>query len=92
MPEALIQNLMEFIHLTPDLTLLFDLPPEEGIARATKRSALDRFEQESIEFHQRIREAYLKRAAEFPERIKVLDVSEKNSEWVSQEIKKLIKV
>lgn len=58
----------------PDLTLLFDLPFEiarERIALTTRE--LDRFEQEKAEFHQRVRQAYLERAAQYPARIRVID-------------------
>ena len=45
--------------LVPDLTFLLDVSPEEGLRRAGKRGALDRFEQEDMAFHVRVREAYL---------------------------------
>ncbi len=44
--------------LVPDVTFLLDLSPEEGMRRAGKRGALDRFEQEDLSFHHRVREAY----------------------------------
>ncbi|HCO43264.1 MAG TPA: dTMP kinase [Gammaproteobacteria bacterium] len=59
----------------PDLTLLLDLPVELGLARAKNRSASDRFEQESLAFHTRVREAYLRRAAEQPHRYRVIDAA-----------------
>jgi dTMP kinase len=66
--------------LKPDLTFLFDLPVETGLARAEKRaaggrpeSAEDRFEREERSFHGRIRERYLSLAAEEPERFRVID-------------------
>lgn len=59
----------------PDLTLLLDLPVELGLARARNRSANDRFEQESLAFHARVREAYLGRAAEQPQRYRVIDAA-----------------
>jgi dTMP kinase len=58
----------------PDLTLLFDLPI--GIAAQRMAGAarqLDRFEQEKADFHQRVRDAYLARAAQMPGRVKVID-------------------
>lgn len=58
----------------PDLTLLFDLPVELAHARmANAARSLDRFERERLDFHERVRAAYLARAAAMPERIKVID-------------------
>jgi dTMP kinase len=58
----------------PDLTLLFDLPIDIAAQRmAGAARQLDRFEQEKADFHQRVRDAYLARAAQMPERVKVID-------------------
>lgn len=68
--------LEEWVHggFQPDLTLLFDLPPEIGQARLqAHRGPLDRFEQERADFHQRVRDAYLARAQADPRRIRVID-------------------
>lgn len=66
--------------LKPEMTLLFDLPVEAGLARAKKRAAggrpeaaEDRFEQEERAFHGRIREGYLSIAAAEPERFRIID-------------------
>ena len=48
--------------LHPDLTLLLDLPVEQGMRRAARRSESDRFEMESLQFFGRVRDAYLDRA------------------------------
>ena len=61
--------------LQPDLTLLLDIPVEQGLARAGARSAPDRFESERIAFFERVRAAYLERARRFPERYRVIDAS-----------------
>lgn len=58
--------------LKPDLTLLLDLPPAEGAARIAGR-ARDRIEAESAAFFERVRQAYLARAAAEPERFVVID-------------------
>jgi dTMP kinase len=59
--------------LQPDLTLLFDVTLEVSRKRLSGNASLDRFEQEKQDFFQRVREAYLKRAAQFPQRIRVID-------------------
>lgn len=66
--------------LKPEMTMLFDLPVEAGLARAKKRTAgvrteaaEDRFEQEERAFHGRIREGYLSLAAAEPERFRIID-------------------
>lgn len=61
----------------PDLTLLFDLPVEVGLARAEARGeGKDRIEQEKIDFFERVRQAYLARAKAMPERIKIIDATQ----------------
>lgn len=62
--------------LRPDLTLVFDLPVEVGLARAAARGKLDRFEQEQQSFFEAVRQTYLARAAQAPERYRVLDAAQ----------------
>ncbi|WP_294948171.1 dTMP kinase, partial [Sulfurivirga sp.] len=69
----------------PDLTLVFDLPPQEGLRRAARRGALDRFEQEDIEFFERVRQAYLRRAALDPDRHVVIDAGQ-SPEAVAEQV------
>lgn len=61
--------------LSPDMTLLLDIPVEIGLKRAGERSTPDRFEQESIAFFERVRSAYLRLAEEAPERFRIIDAS-----------------
>ena len=61
--------------LQPDLTLLFDVPVEQGMQRVARRGKADRFEIESIRFFERVRNAYLERAATNPYRFCVIDAS-----------------
>ena len=69
--ETLVQG-----NFRPDLTLLLDVPVEIGLARAGKRGALDRFEQEKVAFFERVRAAYLEMAARSPQRYRVIDASQ----------------
>jgi dTMP kinase len=60
----------------PDLTFLLDVPANVGLARATRRragTAADRFEAETLEFHEDLRRAYRADAQEEPKRIVVID-------------------
>jgi len=65
-------NRIGTLGLTPDLTVLLDIPAEEGLARK-KGNQADRFEQESLAFHRRVREGYLRLAGEEPARWLVID-------------------
>ena len=65
--------------LKPNLTVLLDIPAEEGLARKRARKQ-DRFEREDIAFHQRVRGGYLKIAANDPERWLVVDASQSKRE------------
>ncbi|HFC8831838.1 TPA: dTMP kinase [Neisseria subflava] len=60
----------------PDLTLLLDVPLEVSMARINQTREKDRFEQEEAEFFNRVREVYLQRANEQPERYAVIDSSQ----------------
>ncbi|MFA5242761.1 MAG: dTMP kinase [Sulfuricella sp.] len=73
--EARLRILEDWVQqdLQPDLTLLFDVPLEVARQRLSASATLDRFEQEKQDFFQRVRQAYLARAAEFPARIRVID-------------------
>ncbi|MGY2461981.1 dTMP kinase [Vreelandella sulfidaeris] len=78
--------------LSPDLTLLLDMPQEAAKQRLESRlrdrhEQRDRFEQEQADFFQAVREAYLARATEAPERFAVIDAQcalEKVQEQISQ--------
>jgi len=61
--------------LKPDLTILLDIPVRDGLARKESKGH-DRFEREDITFHERVREGYLKLAAEEPERWLVIDATQ----------------
>jgi dTMP kinase len=71
---------------TPDLTLLLDASPELGLKRVEMRGLSDRFEIESNTFFEDVRSCYLRRAAEQPQRILLVDASKTLGE-VTTEIK-----
>ena len=68
----------------PDLTLLLDVPLEVSMARINQTREKDRFEQEEAEFFNRVREVYLQRANEQPERYAVIDSSQSLDEVKNQ--------
>jgi dTMP kinase len=61
--------------LRPDLTIILDVDPQTGLARAGRRGDQDRFERESIAFYRRVRECYLQQAQANPARYRVVDAS-----------------
>ena len=68
--EQLVQG-----ELRPDLTVLLDMDPSEGLLRARERASLDRFEQEELAFFDRVRSGYLARAKVEPSRWMIIDAS-----------------
>lgn len=70
-------NLFATENTFPDLTLLFDLDPEIGLARISdnEKREVNRLDVEKLEFHKKVREGYLKLAAMYPERIIVIDAA-----------------
>jgi dTMP kinase len=69
--------------LKPDLTLLFDLDPEVGLARAWRQinnggrtDEESRFEKEKLAFHESVRQGYLELAYSEPERFKIIDAGQ----------------
>lgn len=62
--------------VTPDLTLLLDLPVATGRARAAGRGDADRIEAEADAFFERVRAGYRERAATEPDRFRVIDASQ----------------
>lgn len=76
-------------NLRPDLTLLLDISPREGLLRADGRGSEDRFETESLAFLERAREAYLSRAQKYPERYAVVNAANR-MEQVWREIETVL--
>jgi dTMP kinase len=71
-----VQSLVDqFVPILPNLTFWLDAPIELGMARATARGALDRFEQERMAFFERVHAEYVTRAQAEPQRIRRLDAT-----------------
>jgi dTMP kinase len=73
--RAKVETLAHWVHpgREPDLTLLFDVPIDVARQRLDAERTLDKFEQEQADFFTKCRNEYLRRAAEFPQRIVVID-------------------
>lgn len=76
--EADIQLLENLVQrgLQADLSLLFDASVQTGLARANKRGEADRFETETVNFFERVRQVYLDRAHDDPVRFRVIDAEQ----------------
>jgi dTMP kinase len=73
-PDLIQQiDLVALDQYQPDITILLDLPVEVGLERAGSRGELDRFELESKAFFSRVRDAFLNRASQDPDRFIVID-------------------
>jgi dTMP kinase len=95
---AEIQQFCDLVcrEIQPKLTLLLDLPPEEGFKRIRnlfKQETVvgDRFEAEQLDFHARVRQAFLDLAEQYPERIHLIDASQPK-EAVQQEAWRIIEL
>lgn len=77
--------------LVPDLVILLDLEPEEGLKRTLSRASEegDNFEKEKLDFHTRLREGFLKLAEELPEPFLVVN-AEQSADNVWAEIKPVV--
>ena len=82
--EALVQK-----GLKPDLTLLFDTPVAVGLERANHRGQADRFESETVNFFERVRQEYLQLAQAEPERIRVIN-ADRPLEPIQQDIAEIL--
>ena len=77
-PISRIGDLEQWVQgeLRPDLVLLLDAPVDIGAARTRQRAPVDRFEMEKSTFFERVRQAYLQRAATDPQRYAVIDAAQ----------------
>lgn len=78
LPQGMVDTLSDLVLAghQPGLTLLLDVDPQIGMARAGARGGLDRFEQEQFAFFERVRAHYLARAQAEPVRIQVVDAGQ----------------
>ncbi len=86
-----IKQLFDWLEgsLDPDLTILLDLPVDQGMSRIKSRQALDRFESENKIFFNKIREGYLDLALSHPDRIQLID-SSRELKSVQEDINKIM--
>jgi len=91
LPAAEVAKLSDWATggLQADLTVLLDLDPAVGLARAAGRSTADRLEAESLPFHQRVRAAFLSLAAAAPHRYLVVDAAQP-AEQVAEQIRERV--
>jgi dTMP kinase len=86
----LIKTINEFATkgIKPDITILIDVPSAVGLSRL--KGEKDRIEQESLEFHEKVRKGYIEIAKSEPDRVKVVDGT-KSIEDIFKEVQSLIK-
>ena len=72
--------------LWPDLTLVLDLPVQVGLERARARGRYDRLEQETIAFHDQVRQGFLELARGEPDRIRIIDAAQ-SADAIAAEIR-----
>jgi dTMP kinase len=90
--RRLIEQLAQAVHgdLIPDCTLLLDVPVRVGLERMqARRGAVDRFEIESAQFFERVRNRYLELARSSPSRFVIIDASAKLDQVCEQSVKAL---
>lgn len=92
LPEDLVRylNMVSSKGLVPDLTFLLDVSPEIGLKRATQHGKADRFEQEAIDFHTRVRKSYLRIAKDDPARFVVINTNDQTIEEIQNKIRETI--
>ena len=73
-----LQNLNQFATqgLTPDLTFLFDLPVDQGLARRRRALHQNRLDHEKEKFHERVRKGFMALAKDHPHRITIIDAGD----------------
>ena len=75
--------------IVPDLTIVLDLPPADGLARVGRRGMADRLEAESLEFHERVRQAFRNYAEADPRRYLLVDAMQP-ADTIAAQIKTVV--
>jgi dTMP kinase len=80
--EVLNVNLFATENTWPDLTLLFDIKPEVGLARIASNASreVNRLDLEKLEFHNKVRDTFLALAKKYPDRYVIIDASKSRDE------------
>lgn len=88
-PAHKVEELERWTHgdLQPDRTVLFDIDPQVAAQRVAQARSLDRFEKESLDFFTRVRNAYLTRAKQSPDRFLIIN-SMQDKETLSEVLRK----
>ncbi len=75
-------NLFATENTWPDLTLLFDIKPEEGLKRIASNAnrEVNRLDLEKLDFHHKVRDTFLELAKRYPERFVIIDASKSKEE------------
>ena len=86
-------NLFATENTWPDLTLLFDLPPEVGLARINANASreVNRLDLETLEFHNKVRNTFLELARRYPERFVIIDASKSQEEVANATMDAILK-
>lgn len=71
----------------PNLTILLDMPAEEVHKRRENTQEVTRFDKESVQFHERVRKAFLLQARNYPRRIKLIDATQSTKDVYEQVVK-----
>jgi dTMP kinase len=88
---AMLVQLESWVHAgrQPDLTFLFDLPPKLAAQRRAQARAADRFEEQDLDYFERVRAAYMARAAAMPQRFARIDAAQER-DAVSRQIEAVL--
>ncbi|MCH7942281.1 MAG: dTMP kinase [Proteobacteria bacterium] len=91
--KAFVSGLYDQVlgEFAPDLTIILDLPVDQGLARSAARGGADRYERMDKDFHQRLRDGFLAIAQAEPERCTVIDAG-RDEDWVHDAVLALVDV